>query len=230
MKKLALFFLFVVIILNLFSHLVISLDAGDNLKESLGELEQTKKNIDEGVEKLSEKDIRREYLKQEWTKLLEKTSFGGFIIKTGKFLENLNPIFIFLIGIEFSLSWLFFLSLLIWIVIVVIVYKPLKEVGQFDGGLAFLISLAVAILAARTGGIRIGLNLYLLPIFENPWIIWMSVIVTFILVFIYWTYLRKSGRTIREMIKQSREERREYKAKIKEKLEDDELRAKGFKV
>lgn len=228
-KKRVLSFVVVFLIVVYLFGGVLAASSLDGVESQFDEGREKLEGVKGGIDTLTEKEQREEYLKEEWTKILGKTSFGSFIVSVGEFLEKLNPVFKLLIGIEFSLSWIFFLSLIMWIAIIVIVYKPLKEVGQFDGGLSFLISLGVAILAAQGGAIQLGLNLYLLPIFEDPWMLGLAALITVIIMISYWIYLKKTGKTLRDMLKKAREEKREERARIKDQLEENELRAKGFK-
>ena len=67
---------------------------------------------------LTDDQLRSEYLKQEWTKMFEKNQFGEAILKLGDVASRLNPIFKVILGMEFSFSWLFFVTFLIYLLLI----------------------------------------------------------------------------------------------------------------
>jgi hypothetical protein len=200
------------------------------LDDIADDLEERREQIDDGLDVVTDKEKREEKLEESWTEFLEKNAFGRFLLRVSEVLSYLSPFFVFLVGVEYSLSWLFFFSLLFWVAILIIVYKPLKEVAQLDGGLAFLIAIVVATLAGKSGGIKLGLNLFLLPLFENPWIMLLAALIAILVLILYAVYLKKTGKSIREMIKKSRDEKREYRQRIKDRVEEKVMKAKGFDV
>lgn len=94
------------------------------------------KSILDGTEKLkniSEQEDKEAYLSQEWTKLLQKNKAFSWIYK-------LNPIFKFMFGYEFSLSWAFLTALLLWIIILSIFFPMAQTIFR-----STLFSLGVSI-------------------------------------------------------------------------------------
>lgn len=198
------------------------------LEDQLGELQGNVEKIQDVSDKLSTSDQRTEYLKQEWTKILERTKVGRFLLGISSIFKALSPLFKFLIGIEYSLSWLFFLSLLAWIAVIVIIYNVVKNPFQTKRWIAFSISIIIAAIAAQFNIFVKTVTLFI-PLFKNKWIILGSVIITIILLYIYSLFMKTIGKKIREKIKREDEERREQKAQTLEKIEDLELRSKGIK-
>ncbi len=69
---------------------------------------------------LSDEDKRTAYLKAEWEKILLKSeTFGPWI----RMLLRLDPVSKFLLGISINFSWYFFLTLVIFIAFIVIIFR-----------------------------------------------------------------------------------------------------------
>ena len=232
MKKKA---ILIILVILLISILAFSFITKAQLEDQIGELQGNIEKVQDISEKitdttgrLSNEEIRTEYLKQEWTKLLEKTNTGRFLLGISNMLKALSPIFKFLVGIEYSLSWLFFLSLGAWIAIVIIIYKAIKDPFQTKEWIALVIAIIIPAIAAQFEIIPKTVSLFV-PLFTNKWIILGSVFITIILLYIYSLFMKSIGKTIKEKMKKENEERKELKAKTLEKLQDIELRSKGIK-
>lgn len=90
-------------------------------------LPESFEKFQQAAEQLSEEESRKAYLKQEWTKLFAKNKFfAPLFYYTDKFFSFFNPIWKLIFGMEFSWSWEFFLSIFIWISLIIIFYFPLK--------------------------------------------------------------------------------------------------------
>ena len=176
------------------------------------------------TEHLSEEDSRNEYLKQEWTKILEKSKIGKVLLGIFAIFKALSPVFKVLIGIEYSLSWLFFLSFGFWIAIVIIIYKPAKCVFQAKWWIALPIALIVSTFAARAGIISKTVDLFV-PLFTNYWIIIIAIFIAIILMIVYSKFMKSLGKKMEEKMKKENEERREIKAQTVEKINDLEIKS-----
>lgn len=80
-----------------------------------GDAEKANERITEAAEKLENNDTRSEYLKQEWYKILNKTSVGKYAGKAGEFLIIYNPVILKIFGVEFGWKINFFLNFFFWI-------------------------------------------------------------------------------------------------------------------
>lgn len=176
------------------------------------------------AENLSDEDIRSEYLKQEWTKLLEKSKGGRALLVISGIFNALSPVFKLFIGIGYSLSWMFFLSLFFWALLIVFFYRPIKEIFQGKLWISLLISLILAMIAAQTGIIQSSLN-FLSGFFVNGWAILIGFLVGLVVAYLYLAIMKKVGAIIRKKLKIETEERQEMKAKTVEKLHDVETKA-----
>jgi len=184
MKKLVFAFLVCITIL-LVIDIVSTLDA-ENAAESLKE----KKELTE--EKIQE--IKEAYLAKEWTKFIRNSP-------TLSQIYSLNPLFKFLIGYEFSISWAFTTAIIIWFIFFFFFY-PQMQLFFKNFIFATIASVATASISAH----------YAIPktidalssLIKN---IWHNLISIIILIFILIVLNRVSGE-ISKKIKQYREKRK----------------------
>jgi hypothetical protein len=72
---------------------------------------------------LTDEEERSGYLKQEWTKIVEDSWISGPLKFADFLLTKLDPVWMFLIGMNFTFSWIFFVTLLILIFFLDYAYK-----------------------------------------------------------------------------------------------------------
>jgi len=178
-------------------------------------------DIKEGI---TDEDVRSEYLKQEWSKILEKTAVGRTLLTISGVLAGLSPIFMFLVGVEYSLSWFFFLSLGLWIVIFIIIYKPVKAIFQTSWWITFIIAFIITALGARLGAIPKFLE-YLSPLVTNKWIALLAVVIGIALVYAYSLFMKTFGKAMKAKLKKEKVARREQKAATAEKINEVQIKA-----
>ena len=97
------------------------------------------------IQNFTEQEDKEAYLAQEWTKLIQNNRAVNWIYK-------LNPIFKFLFGYEFSLSWAFVTALIIWAGLVLIFNVMLKTVFQeryFSLSISVIIAAIVSQISVR---------------------------------------------------------------------------------
>lgn len=149
--------LFVILVVFLFEIILISIlvqvraqelsDTG--LPPEVEKIENISEKGKEAYEKLTEKN--ESYLKQEWGKILAKNKyFGPLIEKYDKISPYTDPIFKYTIGLEPSLSWLFVLTLVLWIFILIYIIRIL-EFSSFSAGVRYGIALIFMIIASTIG-------------------------------------------------------------------------------
>jgi hypothetical protein len=115
--------------------------------------------LPEGIEKiqkisenLTDKEIRSQYLKQEWGKILEKNKYAAPIIQNYKKVSPYtDPVFKYTLGIVPSLTWLFFLTLTIWIAFAIYLFRMLELVAPFSEWVQKIISLGITIILGISG-------------------------------------------------------------------------------
>ncbi len=86
------------------------------------------------VENLSDEEIRRQYLKQEWTKILNNSKVGKYLLKADGVITKADPVFNILLGIGFSFSWLFVLTIILYIELLDAGYKVINAFQVYYPG------------------------------------------------------------------------------------------------
>lgn len=177
------------------------LDPETGLPEKLTPLAET-------GEKLTEGEITTEYLKQEWTKILEKSQFGKYLLVvmnfTGKIFSFFNPLWKYTFGTEFSWTWTFFLSFFIWIVLVIVLYSPSKAFLNLNPIFILIFAIVLASLAGSGGVIRTATD-FLSIILTNIWLVGVSIFIGVLLVIFYYKFF---GDLEKDLKKESDEEKR----------------------
>ncbi len=138
MKKIGVIIFLTLLILPALAHAQANLDdlANDPIVEKTDELQ-------EKYEDFELYNNKEEFLQKEWTKVFQNSETLSKIYK-------LNPVFKFLIGYEFELSWAFVTALILWFGILVIFYPVIKVSLRetfISLGTSFAISLIFAHLA-----------------------------------------------------------------------------------
>ena len=87
----------------------------------------------DGIKNLSDSDTRNEYLKKEWGKILNNSRAGPYIDKTQYYGQKMNPVWKTLLGIEFTLSWIFILTFILYIILLDFGFDILTAIeARFD--------------------------------------------------------------------------------------------------
>src|SRR3989344_4944898 len=81
--------------------------------ENLEDLQDFASDLPSNTESIKQK--ASDYIKQEWDTFLEKYQIGKMILFVSDIFKALSPLFKIFIGFEYSLSWVFFLSLGVWL-------------------------------------------------------------------------------------------------------------------
>lgn len=176
----------------------------------------------------SQENAGQSYLQQEWNKILEQNSFGRFILGVNVFFEALSPLFKIIIGIEYSLSWMFFLSLISWLVVFIIIFYAARLIFVDRLWICFFISLIILIIAAQTKIFPTSVSFFT-PLFTNLEIIILSLFIIIVLLLFYIYFMSRFHKTLEQQDEKEREKIREEKAEVVEKIHDIEMKAAGFK-
>lgn len=163
----------------------------------------------ETIEKLGETG----YLKQEWKKfLLEKPVIGPII----KFIDKvLDPVSLVLMKKEVDFSWVYLLILAIWITLVFLTYGLMKQaldMGWIKSLLSGIIVASLALRAIPSGWFEFQVTL-----------IWKAIIIGAILLII--TSDKVLMDHIEKMVEKGKQQLRERKAAIVEKIHDIKIKA-----
>ncbi len=214
----------VLILIVLFSLILLSIFANLSAAQDDVPLPSEVRGLHDAGEKLSDEEQRTEYLKQEWTKILENNAVGRGILYIGKIFQVLSPVFKLLIGIEFSFSWMFFLSLGAWTAILILIYNPIKNIFQVNPRIALSMSIIIPAIAAQFGTIQMIVGFFV-PLLKNKWMIGTSILIAALLLYVYSLFMKKFGEVVKESQKKEDEKRREQKAKTVEEIHDIEIKA-----
>lgn len=179
------------------------------------------------VQNLSDDEARKQYLSQEWGKILEKNPVYIKYLKPSVDFYNknlkpfLDPIFQYTIGVTPSFSWLFILTLVLWIAFVVYALRILDLASIFSRWLQYLISFSTVIIMSISGVTR-TIAQYIIKSISVLTSWWMQlivaslVVVAIILASIFSKELEKFFKDLKEKRK-----------KMKEELEREQSRSAG---
>lgn len=212
MKKLGVLLL-ILLILNIFSTILVHAQETPPLPGTTGGINEETglpKSFDkfqEASEQLSKEEQRKEYMKQEWTKLRATNQFlAPVLFYTNKFFSFFNPLWGIIFGVEFSWSWFFILSLLIWIIIIVLIYSPVKSLTNFGSIFSLILSIVISSIIGGLGTIRKFVD-FLTTVMSNKWIVWISIIIVILLTLLYYKLLKQYGEKFKEKAAKEQTER-----------------------
>ncbi len=196
MKKLGVL-LIVLLVFNFISVVVAQSSDYGTIDEDTG-LPKEFSKFSEISQNLSEEEQRKDYLKQEWTKILaDKKVIGPFLFYTNKFFTFFNPFWKVVFGIEFEWSWTFVFSLLIWILLIFLIYSPAKGMTNFNPLLSLLFSFIVATLASLSGLIKKAVEMLEIAI-RSFWIAVVATAIIVIIIILYNKFMKQWGKKLKE--------------------------------
>ena len=105
--------------------------SAQGLEDIAERVEEGVEKVEEIEEKLTDEEVATEYLKQEWTKILNKTAIGPFVNQADSYLEISSPFFEFFLDVPYSLSWQFVTTLLIFIVLILYISRIMAFFDPF---------------------------------------------------------------------------------------------------
>ncbi len=226
--------IFLLIASVLLIHIVSSQDMNDDATPKQVEgIIDTSEKIVKAADNLSALNLSSNDsvdIKEPWTShpFFTDTRIGQGILKVNGVFEVLSPIFKILIGMKYSLSWLFFLSLGAWIALLIIVYKPVNGLFQAKPWLSFLIAFIIITIGAQFGALQLAVGFFV-PLFKNKWIILLSMVIGGVIVYFYSSVIDSFAKSIKEEKKKEDEARREEKAKTVEQINNINITGAGAK-
>lgn len=201
-KKIGALFLFAI----LFSSLVFAVSL-DTVEQGVGsaeeKLDQAKSFTDE--EKWG-------YLGDEWRDIFLENKF---ISGVDSFLKDINPVFLILLGENYSLSLTLFFVLIFWIFILLVVFFVIKDyLGIIEKKwICFLIGVVVSSLIAQSGAYRImAETTFKFLFFKGGFLDYISLILFLVIILVLMDLVRGFGKKFKaqrehideEMAKQDR--------------------------
>ena len=163
------------------------------------------------------KEAATSYLKQEWRKILEKYVLGRGVLSISDFFKNFNPLFNLILGIEYSLSWFFFLSLIGWIVVFLIVYFLVRSFFIPDNFIDFGIGAIIPILAAQFG-IFENITGYISEYLQSNLRIILFLVTIGFLLFIYIYFMRSLEKYTRKTMRKEARDQKAYELRLQRRL------------
>lgn len=176
----------------------------DSLEEGIEKIEDLEEKIPSDEEEA--KQVTKDYLRQEWDKILRNNTYVGPVIKQYEKISPItDPIFLYTMGMAPSLSWLFAITLILWITILIYFYRVLDLYGFFSREISFVISVISLIIASLLGLIRIIAEFIIgaIAILTNP-IVQVIVAVLIIVGLIVANYFSKQVQVYFKKIKENR--------------------------
>ncbi len=170
-----------------FQALVVSAQVAPGL-ESL-ENDSLLGTVQTGTEKAGEfqaTENKSDFLKAQWGELLSRNTMIGPIIRFfDKISPVTNPIFKYTIGLEPSLTWLFILTLTIWITLVIIILRLMALTSPFSKWVQYVMSFVFIIFISIVGVTR-AIAEWIINIISalSTWYMQLIAIVLFIIVLI----------------------------------------------
>lgn len=104
----------VVLVLVFFSIVSASIDS--QINDVANSADRGIQNVDKV---LSSSEARSNYLKQEWLKIIQSKAFGQYVLPIHEFLKTNKQVFGYFLGIDYEISWEFFLALFFWFFLVI---------------------------------------------------------------------------------------------------------------
>jgi flagellar biosynthesis/type III secretory pathway M-ring protein FliF/YscJ len=160
------------------------------------------------------KERATNYLKQEWSKILENSNhpIAKVIWVIHKAFLFASPAFKIIIGVEYSFSWLFILTLIIWITLVVFLYRILSVFSTFSKGVSFIISICMIVIASIAKIPLMFANL-IIKIISTLTSWWMQLIAA-VLVIIFLILISVFSKKWEAMVKKWKEARKKMKQEM----------------
>lgn len=209
MKKIGVFLLVSFLLISLFGGVCADLSGvEESLRSVDSKVADTAEKIEKTKDTLSNKEIRNEYLRTEFVKILEtKKGFKEIIENYRKVSPYSNPILEYIVGVVPSLTLFFILVLVIWFLLVkysFATYGILTELSTFSKGTSLVLSLALFVILTvlqvfQKGSIFLANEISsIIAILESP----IVQVVGFILFVAATLFLSKFSKQIKIVVKQ----------------------------
>ena len=169
-------------------------------------------NLNQDPEQIKNKTTA--YLKQEWENILLNNKYIGPFLSfyKDKISPYSTPIVKGLLGIEPSISWLFLLTLMIYITFIVFVYRIISVYSTFSPGVSWIIAICLITIFSALGISRnIAGQIINAASLLTSW--WMQLIVV-ILVIALLIFMNVFSKQFGEMLEKMKENREKMKQEM----------------
>lgn len=206
MKKIGVLFILSILLLSFINVVSAQIDPEDPLGIGI-----QREDIPETPEELRNQTIS--YLKQEWGKILEKNEYIGPIISGFRTAAPvLNPISQALFGLKPSLTWLYVLTIILWIVVVSFIYQGVELFSE-SGFIKLAIAIVIGMLISLTGAVEfVAKEIVDLIIFFwiRPWVQVVALVVVIIALIYVQILSKKVGARIKKARERAEAERTKF--------------------
>jgi hypothetical protein len=203
-----------ILLLLLIPLITAQLDAGA-LGGELEKVEEGKEKLDEGLGKLDTAKTsisEDDFLKKEWGTIIKRNKFLSPILTSLEKAEPyISPILKYTIGIEFSLSYLFFLTLAIWICFLIFAFRIFDIFSLFSKGTSKFISLGLVVILSIFGLTK-AIAEAIINVINLLEIWWVKLIVAILLI-IGFVIASTTSKSLNAYIKKIKEEQAKEQSK-----------------
>ena len=198
------------------------------ISAQIEDLENKFDELEEGLEKVrgvieDPQGTTKDFLNKEWN----NPAFSKFFSILDDFASNFNPLLSVVFGVEYSLSWVFFVSLSIWIFLFVLTYFAMKAIFNFNGLVNFGTGIVATIILVQIGSIDFILTI-ISPYLKNNLHTFIYLLILAIFIALYVHLMKNLEEYNKKTIKKEAEDQREMKSDFLEKIQD--LRLKGMGI
>lgn len=172
--------------------------------QSLDNIQQGLDKVDAAGKILSDQEATKQYLSQEWSKIMQNSSVGVTIVKTEEVVSKFNPGFNLFLGTKFSLSWLFLINLAFWIFFVSYLYQILRIIKiYFNFPFISLLFLAISIIVIsvlRLSLLFTNFSLSLISNIGNFFFVNFAAAILFIFLLLFSGYSGYIGKVVKKTL------------------------------
>ena len=151
----------------------------EGLENKLEDVEERLEGVEDFIDDPEQET--KNYLREERTELLEKYPWGRFLLKISEMLDFFSPVFKIFIGIEYSFSWLFLLTIVFWITFVIYFGSILSGFSSFSEVVSFVLAISFAVILSVVDFFR-GLSELLINVISSFGVWWVQLILVIIVI------------------------------------------------
>lgn len=237
MKKLGVLILLFLYLFSLASVSAIGVE--DQIQDVEGKLN----NVDDFVNSNEKDQIAKDYLKQEWSKLIDSESFANrypflkpFIWLCQQYRRAspvLDPIIDYIVGFAPSLSWGFVLALMIWGMLLkysYLIYEGFRDFSSFSKANSFVIYSCILIIlfvVQIIQAIVVFVTGFVLSTISTLFNTWWGQLITILIVILIVMLMTVFSKKVKVLLRWKRMQ--EYRDRIKRAAEEGERQTKRVK-
>jgi len=134
-----------------------------------------------------------------------------------------------ILGVEYSMSWEFFLTLIFWISSIILFYFAIKAIFLLSGPTNILIDVAIVVIMVQFD-IFIKIFELIAPLLKNNWYVVGLIVIIFFFVQIYINLMNSFEKYTKKSLKRQIEDEEKDRAWVLKKLDEIKIRASGIET